>query len=83
MECAMAYSILYVWINEIFETKVRGLSAGFAIYVGRSFCGFSSYVAYYSRINNFHPLAFMSVIGFLGFYPIYILPETYKKELKN
>lgn len=43
----MAYSIFYVWINEIFSTKVRGLSSGMAIYIGRSVGGFSSYIAYY------------------------------------
>jgi len=32
---AMAYSISFLWVNELFRTKNRGLGSGFGIFIGR------------------------------------------------
>ena len=79
----MVYSVLYIYINELFPTNIRGFCMGFCIFFGRIINGLISYVTVFCIHHNFHPFLFIGVVAFVSNFFLCMLPETLRREMRN
>ncbi len=77
------WSIFYVYIAEMYPTRVRSLGYGWASATGMIGSTASPYIIFVARkvgINSWIP---PGVIGMLCWLTIFVLPETHRLPLKD
>ncbi len=80
--CA-GYSAVYVFINELFPSSIRGFALGLNIYLGRLSMSLAISIILLADSLNIHPLFFMGIQGVICYFCLQMLPETLNKKLKN
>ena len=81
MLCSFSLGVVYLWLSEIFPTKIRGLAMGMCIFIGRLSFMFCPYIGAYCIKLKIHPLSFHSLIGIVFFWNLIKLPETLNQKI--
>ncbi len=71
------WSIFYVYIAELFPTKVRSLAFGWASAVGTIGSTLSPYIIFFSKSIGIDSWILPGAIGLLMTIPLLKLPETF------
>lgn len=73
----------YIWLAEIFPSKIRGSASGIIMFFGRMSYAITPQITQFAINHELHPLFFMPIMTVLFSYFIFLLPETYDKKMKN
>ena len=73
----------YIWLAEIFPSKIRGTASGIIMFFGRGSYILTPIITSVARNNNLHPLFFMPILSLLFTMFLFKLPETFDKNMKN
>ena len=77
------WSIFYVYIAELFPTKVRSLAFGWASAVGTTGSTLSPYIIYFSKSLHIDPWLLPGAIGIFMSLFLFKLPETLGKPSQD
>lgn len=77
------WSIFYVYIAELFPTKVRSLAFGWASAVGTTGSTLSPYIIYFSKSLHIDSWILPGAIGLLTVPLLMKLPETFNKPSED
>lgn len=76
-------SIFYVYIAELFPTKVRSLAFGWASAVGTTGSTLAPYIIYFSKSYHIDSWIIPGLIGLLSVTLLLKLPETFGKPSQD
>jgi hypothetical protein len=77
------WSIFYVYIAELFPTKVRSLAFGWASAVGTTGSTLSPYIIFFSKLLHINAWLLPGAIGLLTSLLLIKLPETFGKPSQD
>ena len=79
----MQFGMIYLYISELHETKVRSFATSLLFTSGRSMCGLATYVIYVMNQLELHPMSCLWVLGGIALFCSYLLPETKGQGMLN
>ena len=83
MMVSIGYGYLFIYNSEIYPTKIRGLTMGLSLFIGRIFGAFTTYVMDIEESLHIHPLVFASLLCIIIIPFLPFMPETKNRGLKN
>ena len=77
------WSIFYVYLAELYPTRVRSLGFGWASALGTIGSTFAPYLILIAEDYSFNTWIFPGIIGCISVASIFFLPETFRKPLQD
>ena len=78
-----SWAIFYVYVGELFPTRVRSMGFGWTSAMGTIGSAASPYFRFFSDEIGFNPWIIPGIIGMIGTASICCLPETFGRSLQD
>ena len=80
---SMMFPLMFLWIAELFPTKIRGLATAVILFLGKLLGGFAPLLSDLCERYSIHVLVGCSAIGVLSLVATGYMRETYDPTADN